>query len=86
MFNIRDLLNRANNRQSKELFFRKVVSDLLREKYAIEVAFDDISIRGGTLHLKGLRGAALSVLYIKKAEIISEINRLQDTYRVADMR
>ncbi|MFA6458876.1 MAG: hypothetical protein WCV79_00540 [Candidatus Paceibacterota bacterium] len=86
MFNISQFLKRATGKQGRELYFRKSIQDLLKERFDLEVPFEMISLKSGTIYIKNIPQSARTSIFIKKTAILQEINRIQDIYVILDVR
>ncbi len=86
MFNIRDYLRRATGVQARELYFRRAVQEALKKLAGIDLPFESISSKSGTVELKGISQEARSAIFIKKAALIAEINKEQDVRPIKDIR
>ena len=86
MFNIRDFLKKATNKQTKNLFFRKVVEETLKRHVNIEVPPESISIKSSIIGIKNISQGARSAIFIKKQAILEDLNKVQDIFKVKDIR
>jgi len=86
MFNIRDFLKKASGRQTKELFFRQTVQEVIKANLGVELPIEAISLRSSTIYLKNISQAARSVIFIKKTQILDQLNKKQDFYKINDLR
>lgn len=85
-FNIGDFLKRATNKQAQELYFRQSVKDVLKNKFDTDINFDAISLKGGVIYLKNISQAARMAIFIKKQQVLLELNNNQNIYKIIDIR
>lgn len=78
MFNIRQFLQRASNRQTKSHFLRLNVQDTIKKYLNLDIPLEDISTKGQKIIIKNLSQSARSSLYIKKSSILEDINKNSD--------
>ncbi len=86
MFNIKDFLKRASGRQAKELFFRQTAQGVIKRLIKIEIPIGSIVLKNTSIHLNDISQAARSAIFIKKQEILAEVNKSQDFCKVNDVR
>lgn len=86
MFNIRDFLKKASNKQAKEIIFRQAVRDSVKKIANIDVLLDNVHVKSSVVFLKDISQAARSVIFVKKQAILEELNKSQDAYKISDIR
>ncbi len=86
MLSIKSFFEKIQNVRTKELFVRSTISDVIKKLTSIEISPENISFSSSTLHLKGINQSARSVIFIKKTNLIKEINDAQSAKVVTDIR
>lgn len=86
MFSIGDFFKRIQSVQSKEIYIRSVVQDVIKKHVGVEIPINDISFKSDVVNLKNISSAAKSALFIKRNAVIKEINEVQQVREVKDVR
>jgi hypothetical protein len=86
MFNISEFFKKIQNKQTQGLFVRQVVSDSIKKYAQFSASPEQIEYNSTTIILKNISSAQKSNIFIKKQQIISEINRQQSILFVTDIK
>ena len=86
MLNIADLFKKVQNRQSKEVFFRTTIQEIINSQVHILIPIECIISKSDTIQFEGISSTARSQIYIKKQSIVAEINKRQQIKKVVDIR
>jgi hypothetical protein len=86
MKNISEFFKRIGGIQAKQIALRASIQAAVKESIGLEIPLGDISVRSGSVTLKGLSQSARSVLFIHKLKILTTINDLQSIEKITDIR
>lgn len=86
MKNIGQFFSILQNKHAKELFTRSFVSEALLKYAKIEVKPENVTFKGRVLMIQGLSQIEKSEVYIKKTQILAEINPKLGNRQVTDIR
>ncbi len=86
MFGIGDFFKRIQNSYGKEIFIRSAVQNAIKKYTGSEVPIKDMTFKGEVVTLSNISQSLRSVLYIKKQNILKEINSVQGARVISDIR
>ncbi len=86
MFNISKFFNRVNSSFGKEIVLRTAICSAIKKHTGIEVGMGDLTIKSGIVNVKGISQGARSVLFIKKQQILKEVQGAQLSKAITDIR
>ena len=86
MFNIKDFFKRVQNTQAGNFLLQSIVSDAVKKVASVEVLPINITISSSKVILGGISQAARSEIFIKKEAILREINTLQGSRKITEIR
>jgi len=86
MQGLSDFFKRVQNSFTKELFLRGIVRDAIKKIANIEIAVEDISFKGESVFVSKLNSSAKTALFIKKQDILKELNEIQKLRIIKDIR
>lgn len=86
MLSIGQFFKRIQGKQAQEMLLRTVISDALNKHTGIKAEQGAISYKSGVVNVSKLSSSARSQIFIKKQQIINEINSLQDYRKIEDIR
>lgn len=85
-FNIRDFFKRIQNIHAKEILIRSLIKDVIKKHTNHEIPIESIKFSSGNIVLKGVNQSLRSVIFIKRTNIIQEINASQQIKRFYDIK
>lgn len=86
MQNISEFFSRILGKHAKEVHLRTVVQEALKKYIKTDLPLESIVISGGILNLKNLDQTTKSVIFIKKAAILKDLNERSLGMIVSDIR
>lgn len=86
MKSIADFFSRIQGKQAQKILLYSLIKEAVSNRAGIDTPLESIAISGKILTLKGLDQAAKSVIFIKKAAIIDEINKKMNHPAISDIR
>lgn len=86
MFGIGKFFNNIQNSFGREVVLRTVIKEAVKKIASIDIDITDIECKTPVIKLKKLDSAALSIIFIKKAAILKEINSRQTQRTFNDLR
>jgi len=86
MLGIGEFFRRIQDIKTKEIFVRTAIQDSIKKHTSVHVPIENISFASGSVVLKNINQTARSVVFIRKANIIKDINGAQTVRVVTDIR
>jgi len=86
VFNISTFFSRFQNSFKKEIFIREVVCQAIENQTKVRIPIEVVSFSGSSVVLKSVNQTLRSVIFIKKQNIIAEINQKQTGKVIIDIR
>jgi hypothetical protein len=86
MLSIGKFFERIQSARTKELYIRSVIQGAIKKNTAADIPLDAISFRSSTANLKNINQSLRSIIFIKKGQILRDINSEQNIRRVEDIR
>lgn len=86
MQNISEFFSKILGKHAKEVHLRTVIQEILKKYIRTDLPLESIILSGGVLSLKGIDQTAKSVIFIKKATILKELNEKSLGRIVSDIR
>lgn len=86
MNNIAEFFRKITGRHAAEVMLRTTVQDAIKQHTSIPVPLEAISFRSTSVLLQNINQTAKSVIFIKKPQIVRDINRAQTVRIVTDIR
>ena len=85
MLAIGDLFAKIKGLQAREMLFRTMVCQAIKSRSGIDIEPQAVQHSKGRVTIKGISHSAKSQLFMKKMQIIEEINKLQDVHVVKEL-
>lgn len=86
MLSIAKFFERIQNKRSKDVFIRTVVQNAIQKNTGVVVQLESVTFRGEGVSLKNVTPTLLSAIFIKKNQILRDINAEQAMRVVQDIR
>lgn len=86
MFNVGGFLEKFLSLQSKEIGVRNFIVESLKKNTGITTTVNDIDISNGVVYIKKLSQAAKNTLFMKKDIIIDEVNKIQNSRTINNIK
>ncbi|MES2216106.1 MAG: hypothetical protein V4481_02310 [Patescibacteria group bacterium] len=86
MLSIAKFFERIQNKRSKDVFIRTVVQSAIQKNTGAVVPLEFVTFKGEAVALKNVSSTLLSAIFIKKNQILKDINGEQAIRIVQDIR
>jgi hypothetical protein len=86
MISISEFFKRIGGVQANEIAFRTGVRMAVKEIIGADIKIEAIYFRSGRVILKGVSPTILSVVFIKKVDVMKRANELQSVHKIIDIR
>ena len=86
MFSIGKFFERIQNTRTKEVYIRSVIQGAIKKNTGAEIPIDAISFKSSTALLKNISQSLRSAIFIKKGQILKDVNAEQTIRVVEDLR
>lgn len=86
MLSISNFFSKIQSKHTKGMFVRTVVQSVIQKKLSVQIPIESISIKTSVVVLKNINSSILSAVFIKKSQIIKDINTEQGIVVIEDIR
>lgn len=78
MFGISGFFKNIQNSFTKEVFLRTTIKDVIKKHTGADIPIENITCKNGVINLKKTNPVILSVVFIKKNQILGELREFSD--------
>ena len=78
MFGISGFFKNIQNSFTKEVVLRTKIKETIKIHTKADIPIENISCKNGVINLKNTSSAALSVIFIKKSQILNDLKEFSD--------
>lgn len=86
MRNIGEFFQRIQKAQVGRFFIQTNIAEVIKKITNIEIPTKNIIISGSKVVLNGISQSAKSEIFIKKGNILKEINTVQEKIKISDIK
>lgn len=80
MFGISGFFKNIQNSFTKEVVLRTKIKETIKTHTSADVPIENISCKNGIINLKNVSSTALSVIFIKKNQILNDLKDFSDIH------